>query len=205
PALSATEQRRIIEATEKWLPGSSWLMLCGSLPPGMDLHFYTKLLRLANKHKVETLLDTDGDPLLHALEGHPTIVKPNQSEAERLLNMALITRSQLIDAVQRIKALGPKSVVLSLGARGLIAATATEGILEVLPPPIDAVCPIGAGDAMAAAMVWSLARGDAFSEALRWGVAAGTASAKLPGITLANLEQTKEFYPQTQITRVAAK
>jgi hypothetical protein len=36
-------------------------------------------------------------------------------------------------------------------------------------------------------------------------VAAGTASAKLPGITLANLEQTKEFYPQTQITRVAAK
>jgi 6-phosphofructokinase 2 len=205
PALSAAEQRRIIEATEKWLPGSSWLMLCGSLPPGMDLHFYTKLLRLANKHKVETLLDTDGDPLLHALEGHPTIVKPNQSEAERLLNTALITRSQLIDAVQRIKALGPKSVVLSLGARGLIAATATEGILEVLPPPIDAVCPIGAGDAMAAAMVWSLARGDAFSEALRWGVAAGTASAKLPGITLANLEQTKECYPQTQITRVAAK
>jgi fructose-1-phosphate kinase PfkB-like protein len=52
-------------------------------------------------------------------------------------------------------------------------------------------------------MVWSLARGDAFSEALRWGVAAGTASAKLPGITLANLEQTKEFYPQTQTTRVA--
>ena len=45
------------------------------------LHFYTKLLRLANKHKVETLLDTDGDPLLHGLEGHPTIVKPNQSEA----------------------------------------------------------------------------------------------------------------------------
>ena len=119
------------------------------------------------------------------------------------MNTALITRSQLIDAVRRIKALGPKSVVLSLGARGCIAATATEGILEVLPPPIDAVCPIGAGDAMAAAMVWSLARGDAFSEALRWGVAAGTASAKLPGITLANLEQTKEFYPQTQTTRVA--
>ena len=38
PVLSAIEQRRIIEATEKWLPGSSWLMLCGSLPPGMDIH-----------------------------------------------------------------------------------------------------------------------------------------------------------------------
>jgi fructose-1-phosphate kinase PfkB-like protein len=56
---------------------------------------------------------------------------------------------------------------------------------------------------MAAAIVWSLHRGDELSEALRWGVAAGTASAKLPGITLANLEQMKEFYPQTQVTRIA--
>jgi 6-phosphofructokinase 2 len=202
PTLSDIEQKRIIRATENLLPQASWLLLCGSLPPGMDPHFYTKLLKLAAKHKVETLLDTDGDPLLHGLEGQPAIVKPNQSEAERLLNTALITRKQLIDAVQRIKALGAKSVVLSLGGRGLIAASSSEGILEVLPPPIDAVCPIGAGDAMSAAIVWSLDRGDSFSDALRWGVAAGTASAQLPGITLANLEQTKEFFPQTQITRL---
>src|SRR5581483_9097717 len=164
----------------------------------------TKLIRLAAKHKVETLLDTDGDALLHGLEAHPTIVKPNQSEAERLLNTALITRSQLIDAVQRIKALGSKSVVLSLGSRGVIAATSTEGVLEVMPPTIESRCPIGAGDAMSAAIVWSLARGDSFGEALRWGVAAGTASSELPGITLANLEQTKQVFPQTQITRIVA-
>ena len=202
PALSVPELRRIMQATEKRLEGSSWLMVCGSLPPGVDLHFYTKLLKAAAKHHVETLLDTDGDPFLHGLEGEPTIVKPNQSEAERLLNTPLITRSQLIDAVQKIMKMGPKSVVLSLGSRGAIAATTTEGVLEVVPPPIDAVCPIGAGDAMSAAIVWSLAKGDPFSEALRWGVAAGTASSKLPGITMANLEQAKEIYPHTQITRV---
>jgi len=204
PTISTAEQNRLIKATEKWLPGASWLMLCGSLPPGVDAHFYAKLIKLSTKHKVETLLDTDGDPLLHGLEGLPTIVKPNQSEAERLLNTVLITRSQMIAAVQRIKSFGPRSVVLSLGSRGLIAATSSEGVLEVAPPPVDSVCPIGAGDAMSAAIVWSLERGDAFSEALRWGVAAGTASAKLPGITLANLEQTKEFYPQTQVTRIVA-
>jgi 1-phosphofructokinase family hexose kinase len=202
PAISNLEQGRIIKAVERRLPESSWLMVCGSLPPDIDLHFYTKLLRLAAKHKVETLLDTDGDPLLHAMEGKPTIVKPNQSEAERLLNTALITRAQLIDAVQKIKSLGPESVVLSLGSRGVIADTSSEGILEVIPPAIDAVCPIGAGDAMSAAIVWSLTQGHPFSEALRWGVAAGTASSKLPGITMANFEQTKEIYPQTQITRV---
>jgi 1-phosphofructokinase family hexose kinase len=202
PVISDIEQKRLLRAVEKLLPNASWLMLCGSMPPSMEQHFYTKLIRLATEHKVETLLDTDGDALLHGLEAQPTIVKPNQSEAERLLNTALIARSALIDAVQRIKAFGAKSVILSLGSRGAIAATSTEGVLEVVPPVVDARSPIGAGDAMAAAIVWALKRGESLGEALRWGVAAGTASAKLPGIELANLEQTKEVYNQTQITRV---
>ncbi len=202
PKLTNAEQDRIASAVEQLLPGASWLMLCGSLPPGVDDRLYGKLIRLAQKSKVETLLDTDGDALLYGLEAGPTIVKPNQSEAERLLHTALITRSQLINAVERIKALGPRSVVLSLGSRGAIAVTSTEGILEVVPPPIQSLCPIGAGDAMSAAIVWALDRGEAFGDALRWGVAAGTASSKLPGITLANLEQTKEVYPQVQITRI---
>ncbi len=202
PKLSRAEQDRLVKAVENRLPQSSWLMLCGSLPPDVDEHLYTRLIQLAAKHRVETLLDTDGDALLHGLEGQPTLVKPNQSEAERLLNTALITRSQLIDAVLRIKALGPKSVVLSLGSRGVIAATSTEGVLEVMPPQVQALCPIGAGDAMSAVIVWALDRNNSFSDALRWGVAAGTASSKLPGITLANLDQTKEIYAQTQITRI---
>lgn len=202
PSLTPLEQDRIVKAVEMLLPNSSWLMLCGSLPPDVDDHLYTKLIRLAESYGVETLLDTDGDPLLYGLDGKPTVVKPNQSEAERLLNTALITRSQLIDAVQRIKTMGPKSVVLSLGSRGVIASTPSEGVLEVMPPPIEAVSPIGAGDALSAAIVWALNKGEPFSEALRWGVAAGTASTKLPGITLANLEQTKAIYPHTQITRI---
>lgn len=202
PSLSSAEQKRVTQAVEKYLPDASWLMLCGSLPPGMDEHFYTNLIRIATKHKVRTFVDTDGDPLLHALEARPTVVKPNQSEAERLLNTALITRSQLIDAVQRIKALGAESAVISLGSRGVISASATDGILEVIPPHVEALCPIGAGDAMSAAIVWALNKGEPFGEALRWGVAAGTASSKLPGITLANMEQTKEIYPQTRVTRI---
>ncbi len=202
PALSPAELEKILKAIEKHLPGAAWLMLCGSLPPSVDPHFYTKMIKLASQHKVETFLDTDDDPLLHGIEAHPTIVKPNQSEAERLMNAPLITRSQMIDAVQRIKAMGAKSVVLSLGSRGAIAATSTEGVLEVTPPVVDARSPIGAGDAMAAAIVWSLERGDSLGEALRWGVAAGTASALLPGLELANLEQSKEIFNKTTITRV---
>ncbi|MBV9406007.1 MAG: 1-phosphofructokinase family hexose kinase [Acidobacteriaceae bacterium] len=202
PKLTKADADRIVKATESLLPNASWLMLCGSLAPGVEPRIYANLIRSAAASKVQTLLDTDGDALLYGLEAGPTIVKPNQSEAERLLNTALITRSQLIDAVQRMKDLGPKSVVLSLGSRGAIAATSSEGVLEAVPPPIQTLCPIGAGDAMSAAIVWALANSESFGDALRWGVAAGTASSKLPGITLANLEQTREIYPRVQLTRI---
>jgi 1-phosphofructokinase family hexose kinase len=201
PRLSQSEQARVIDTVETLLSNASWLMLCGSIPPGVDPHFYTKLIRLATKHNVKTFLDTDGDALLHGLEAKPTLVKPNQSEAERLLNTPLITRSHWVDAVHRIKTLGAKAVALSLGSRGIVAAS-DDGVLEAVPPPIEAVCPIGAGDAAAAAIVWSLDRGDSFGEAIQWGVAAGTASSKLPGINLANLEQTEEIHPQITVTKV---
>lgn len=200
PALSNAEMTRIRKAVEKLLPSASWLMICGSLPPGVDSHFYTNLIRVAARHNVKTLLDTDGDPLLHGIEAEPTIVTPNQSEAERLLNRALITRSHWIEAVRQIKSMGPKYVALSLGSRGVVAAS-DAGIAEATPPRIEALCPIGAGDALAAAIVWSLNRGDSFEDALTWGVAAGTASAKLPGINLASLEQTREIHPLVTIAK----
>jgi 6-phosphofructokinase 2 len=193
PRLTERELDKIAQAVEKKLGKASWFMICGSIPPGVPAHYYKELLQLAHKKKVKTLLDTDGDALLHGLEGMPSVVSPNQQEAERLLNRALITRTHLIDAVQRLHGMGAESVVLSLGSRGAMAKSGSE-ILEAIPPRVDAISPLGAGDALAAAFVWAMTHGKHFIDAVRWGVAAGTASAKLPGVTFADLEGTPEVY-----------
>ena len=39
----------------------------------------------------------------------------------------------------------------------------------ILPPRVDAVCPIGAGDALNAALVWSITNGRDFLDSVRWG------------------------------------
>lgn len=77
-----------------------------------------------------------------------------------------------------------------------------DRIYEAVPPRVDAVCPIGAGDAMAAAFVWARAKGKEFWDALRWAVATGTASAQLPGVTFANLDQTKAIYKKVEVRPV---
>ncbi len=198
PPLTKQELERLYAAVENRLAGASWLMICGSLPPGVPPGFYSKLVRLAREHGVKTLLDTDGEALMEGVEAGPTVVAPNQQEAERLLNTALITRGHFLHAAERIRKMGPEFVILSLGSRGAVGAT-DRRVFEVVPPRVDAVCPIGAGDALAAAFVWAMDESQDFADAVRWGVAAGSASASLPGVTFANLPQTKEIYPRVEI------
>jgi 1-phosphofructokinase family hexose kinase len=196
--LTEDEIQAFEAAVRRRLPGALWLMLCGSLPPGASVKLFRDLIRDARERGVNTLLDTDGEVLQYGLEEGPTVVTPNQQEASRLLNRALITRQHFRDAVQRILDMGAESVVLSLGSRGAIAARGSE-IHEIVPPPVDAVCPIGAGDALNAAFAWALSQGHDFAAAVRFGVAAGTASAQLPGIQFASLEQTREFCQRVEV------
>jgi 1-phosphofructokinase family hexose kinase len=200
-SLSTDEIEAMEAAIKSRLSKAKWLMLCGSLPPGVPSDFYSRLVVAANSLGVETLLDTDSDPLTLSIESNPTVVTPNQQEAERLLGRALLTRSHFVDAAQRIRDMGAQNVVLSLGARGAIGCTPNE-VFEAMPPRVDAVCPIGAGDAMAAAFAWAMRKGRPFHDALHWGVAAGTASAMLPGISFPTLEHTKEIYKRVEVRPV---
>jgi 1-phosphofructokinase family hexose kinase len=196
--LDAHELKQIRALVEARLAKARWLMICGSIQPGVPANFYCEIIEMAKVRGVKTLLDTDGDALAHGVEAKPTVITPNQHEAERLLGRALLTRSQFLDAVDRLQAMGPESVILSLGSRGAIGS-GPDGVFEALPPRIDALCPIGAGDSLAAAFAWAMDKKKAFYEAVRWGVAAGTASAALPGMAFPTIEQTRAIYKQVDV------
>jgi 1-phosphofructokinase family hexose kinase len=200
PTLSKSELAHVERVVLQSLRKAQWLMVCGSLPPGVPPSFYARLIAMAREKKVKTLLDADGDALREGLDAHPTVVAPNQQEAERLLGRTLLTRAHFLEAAFQIRAMGAESVLLSVGSRGAVGAFA-DGLLEALPPRIDALCPIGSGDALAAAYTWSASRNASPAEALRWGVAAGTASARLPGMNFASLHQTEEIYRQVEVRR----
>jgi len=201
PRLSESEVAAFEAVLHRTLDRASWLMMCGSIPPGVPASFYARLISAARRKKVRTLLHAAGDALSAGIEAHPTVVTPNQHEAERLLGRMLFTRTHFFEAAERIRRMGPESVVLSLGSRGAVGAFA-DGLVEAVPPSVQAVSPIGSGDALAAAYTWAMTRRDASrapaADALRWGVAAGTASALLPGMQFATLAQTRRIYKQVE-------
>jgi 1-phosphofructokinase family hexose kinase len=201
PRLTQAELDGFEDVVRKRMPSVDWLLLCGSLPPGVSVEFYCRLIRIAKSHGAKTLVDTDGEHLQALLEEGPTAVVPNQSEAEHLLNKALITRNQFVEAVERIQRMGAEMAILSLGNRGAVAYDGVS-VYEVTPPVVDAVSPIGAGDALDAAFVWAMTQGNGFSDAVRWGVATGTASAALPGFDFAGLEESRAMYDRVEVRKI---
>lgn len=201
PPLSKGDLAHVEKVIRGTLPKASWLMLCGSMPPGVPPSFYARMISLARQKKVKTLLHADGEALRLGIEAKPTVVTPNQTEAERLLGRTLLTRTHYIEAAARIRSMGAEMVALSVGSRGAVGSS-SHGLVEALPPRVDAVCPIGAGDALSAAYTWAMTRRSTPEDALRWGVAAGTASAQLPGMAFASLAQTEETYRQVEVRRV---
>lgn len=201
PQISKDEEKEIEAAALERLAGASWLLLCGSLPPGMSVDFYARLIEKAREKNVRTLLDTGGEALRVGLEARPTIVKPNRQEAERLLDRSLLTRQHSVEALHAIARLGAESVVLSLGSDGAMGVSG-NGSYHALAPEIRQACPIGAGDALAATCVWALWRNQPFGEALRWGVAAGTAAAATPGTSFASLKETEMMRERVRVEEI---
>ncbi|HSW50009.1 MAG TPA: 1-phosphofructokinase family hexose kinase [Bryobacteraceae bacterium] len=202
PPMTKPEIGRLEAMVSERLAGASWLLICGSLPPAVSPGLYSRLVAMARERGVKTLLDTDGEPLREGVEAGPAVVAPNQQEAERLLNRALITRGNFIEAVERLRLMGAESVILSLGSRGAMGAFQGK-LLEAIPPRVEVVCPIGAGDALVAAFAWAMSQKGDFADALRWAVAAGTASAMLPGVAFATLDQTREIYQRVEVRAIS--
>jgi ribokinase len=79
-----------------------------------------------------------------------------------------------------LRALGPRSVVVTLGAAGALLH-GPDGVLHVASPAVRAVDTTGAGDAFTGALAWRLAVGDTPPDAVRYAVRVGAASVTRAG------------------------
>ncbi|MFE9557445.1 ribokinase [Streptomyces sp. NPDC006703] len=103
----------------------------------------------------------------------PLIV--NEHEARFLLGEAAGGTPE--DWARALLALGPRSVVVTLGAAGALAADGRDdGCVWVPSPRVEAVDTTGAGDAFTAALAWRLGLGEELAVAAAFAVRVGAAA-----------------------------
>ena len=111
-----------------------------------------------------------------------TWLTPNETEAAYLLDSPVPEDSSAIPAfAERLLKLGPRNILLKLGARGAYLAT-EEGLREHVPAiAVQAVDSTAAGDALNGAFAAALLEGAPPLEAVHFGVAAASLSVTRPG------------------------
>ena len=171
-AADRAEFRRRFEAL---LPGAGAVCLCGSVPDASAAGLMPELLALAHARGLPTLLDSSGEGLRQGVTAAPHIVKVNRAEAEALLGRKLMAREDQVAALDELRQWGSDWAILTLGEQGALFA-AGDRRWSARPPKVEAINPIGSGDAMTAGLVAGLVRGLPPDECFRLGMAAAAAN-----------------------------
>jgi 1-phosphofructokinase len=157
----------------------TWVVLCGSLPPGLRTEAYATLTYRFVAAGLRVAVDTSGPAFRAAVAAGPELVKPNVEELAEAVGHPLRSRSAVVAAARDLQDLGARTVLVSLGAAGaiLVEESAVAGESPVDEPRST----VGAGDAFLAGFLAGRYQGanprEAFAEALAWGAAA----VQLPG------------------------
>lgn len=195
-ALDPSEAAALAWAVVQRAIPDHWVVLAGSLPPGLPDAWYTEMTAALRAHGCKVAVDTSDAPLaalgagLH--RGAPDLIKPNAEELAGLAGVSVdslelpLSRGDagpVVDAARRLVEQGVGAVLATLGAAGAVLVDA-DGAWLATPPPTTAVSTVGAGDASLAGYIRAEVAGRSAPERLQMAVAYGSAAAALPGSTL---------------------
>lgn len=155
------------------LPTASVLVISGSLPPNAPEQLLPVLIGVGRDAGVPVIVDTSGPALLQAADAGASVLKPNAAELAEATGIA-----DPIDGARSLIDRGAELVLLSLGADGMLAVTASGALHARLDAPL-AGNPTGAGDASVAACAVLLAEGERDTELILRRATAWSAAAVL--------------------------
>jgi len=169
--------------------GAEWLVLAGSLAPGLREDYYVTVIESVRSawgaSAPRIAVDTSGPALAAAVaSGRPDLIKPNDEELAELAGRDLDAALSLPEAVAAIAGdLVPGAVgaaLVTLGGDGAVLVTA-DGCWHGTPPPTRVRSTVGAGDSSLAGYLLAETAGAAPEDRLRSGIRYGSAAASLPG------------------------
>lgn len=163
---------------ETSLAGAKVLLLQLEVP----LEAVVAAARLAYQRGVTVVLDpAPAQELPAELYTLVDIITPNEVEAGQLVGVAIKSHNDAASAAKMLHSLGAKTVIVKMGALGVLYAQAEGEPILVTAFEVQAVDTVAAGDAFNGGLAAALVEGKALPEAVRWGAVAGALSATKMG------------------------
>ncbi len=180
PSVSEAEFELFVDKLLYLAKGAGVVVFCGSLPAGVPVDAYARLVKELKSIGVTTVLDCEGEPLRLAVRAEPEVVTPNVLEAEELVGHEFADEEDLPAAALEVVEMGAREAIVTR-ENGCVAVVNDEGERQLRrvtldPGYVDMTSGVGSGDAFLAGYVASRYTGSPPDECLRFAVACGAES-----------------------------
>jgi len=192
PPITPSEWRQMLALFALLDLSDAVVPISGKLPAGAPIDAYAQITKMVAEQGGRVVLDAPGEPLLLALEHGPFMVKINEFEL-----LQTCGGEDVMAACRELLKRGAESVLITRGSRSAFFMSGSE-VLEITPPEIVAVNPVGSGDAVMAGIAVELSRGKEISEAILTGIACGTANALNRASGHLNVSDVEQLLPRVR-------
>lgn len=179
--------------------GDTVVTFTGSNPKGLSMEAVKAFLRRLQETGAKIVIDSRSFTLADLIEMKPWLIKPNQEEISSYLGREIESSEEVISAAGELHGKGIENVMISLGSKGALLVC-SEGVFEAVPPKIEALSTIGAGDSTIAGFL--SAGGKSAVERLRTGVSFGTAACLTSGTKPPLPEDVKAVFAKVTVNEL---
>ncbi len=179
------------------------VVFAGSLPSDLEEGFLAGLVRRAREEGLYTVVDAPPTVLKAALKAGPSLVSPNQHEAESAAGFDFIEREDFSRGLGRLLELGAERACIT-SAAGHSYLRAENGVISAQAPKVEAISTIGSGDAYLAGLLAGLLhRRLPPVEAVRLAAGCAAANAETLGAGLFEARRAEELAEEVRIEAMA--
>jgi len=206
PEVKPEELERFLAKLLYLARGARICVIAGSQPPSVPPAFAARMVGELKQLGVETVLDTEGEPLIAGLRAGPAAVTPNPSEAEGAVDHEFNDREDLLAGLRSLIELGAGEAVITRD-EGCVASILDGGerrLFEVIAPTLEPVASVGSGDAFLAGLVAARFDRRPAEEALRFAVACGAESTQHFGAGTVDLQEAERLAARVEVSPLNA-
>ena len=177
----------------------SIVVFSGSVPDNVDKTIYARWIEAVKRKGGKAVLDADRELLKNGIKAGPYLVKPNIHELGQLFDTVIEEAGQAERYARRlVEDFGIELAVVSLGDKGALFVDKTRSLLAH-GLKVGVKSTVGAGDALVAAIAYSMDTGAGFEESARLATACSAANVTTSGTQAADRSLIDELQGQVML------
>ncbi len=173
----------------------------GRVTSGLSLDAVKSMLRQIKDKGAKLVIDSRSFSVDDLTELSPWLIKPNQEEISEYLSRKVEDFQEIVSAAQELHRLGIDNVMVSFGSKGALLVC-SDGSFIAVPPKIEAISTIGAGDSSIAGFLSAAKDGKSAPEMLRTAVSYGTAACLTEGTRPPRSEDISHIFDKVSVMKI---